>query len=240
MTARTPSQPPRTVLVTGASRGIGRAAATAFARQGAHLILVARTRGGLEEADDEVRKSGGTATLVQLDLTDGAKVDALGPSLFPRFPHLDVLIANAGILGPITPVSHIQDKDWAEVMSLNLTANWRLIRTLEPLLKRAPAGRAVFVTSGAAAHPRAYWGAYAATKAGLEALVKTWAAELANTPVRINLLNPGRVRTALRAKAYPGEDPDTVPAPEQVAHRFLELAAPEFTQTGQVLGVARD
>jgi NAD(P)-dependent dehydrogenase (short-subunit alcohol dehydrogenase family) len=230
---------PRTVLITGASRGIGRAAAQAFARQGDHLILVARTRGGLEEADDEVRNAGGTATLVPLDLKDAEKVDALGPSLFPRFPHVDVLVANAGILGPITPVGHIQDKDWAEVVAVNLTANWRLIRTLEPLLKRSAAGRAIFVTSGAASNPRAYWGPYAATKAGLEALVKTWAAELANSPVRINLLSPGRVRTAMRAKAYPGEDPKTVPAPADIAQRFLDLAALDLTETGQVFGVTR-
>ena len=234
----TPSPQPRTVLITGASRGIGRAVATAFAAQGAHLILVARTQGGLEEADDEVRRAGGTATLVPLDLADGDTVDKLGPSLFARFPHLDVLVSNAGILGPITPLSHVPDKDWAEVLTLNLTANWRLIRTLEPLLKRSAAGRAIFVTSGAAAHPRAYWGPYAASKAALEALVKTWAAELANTPVRVNLLNPGRVRTAMRAKAYPGEDPGTLPAPSDVAQRFVELAAAEFTRTGQVFGPA--
>jgi NAD(P)-dependent dehydrogenase (short-subunit alcohol dehydrogenase family) len=237
MTSSNPTPPPRTVLITGASRGIGRAVATAFAREGAHLILVARTRGGLEEADDEVRNAGGTATLVPLDLKDGDKVDALGPSLFPRFPHLDVLVANAGILGPISPLGHIQDKDWAEVIALNLTASWRMIRTLEPLLKRSVAGRAIFVTSGAASNPRAYWGPYAASKAGLEALVKSWAAELANTPVRVNLLSPGRVRTGMRAKAFPGEDPKTVPAPEDIAQRFLDLAAPSLTDTGQVFGV---
>ena len=175
MTASSQSATPRTVLITGASRGIGRAAAAAFARNGDHVILVARTRAGLEEADDEVGKAGGTATLVPLDLTDGDKVDALGPTLFPRFPHIDVLVANAGILGPITPVSHVQDKDWAEVLGVNLTANWRLIRTMEPLLKRSAAGRAIFVTSGAATNPRAYWGPYAASKAALEALVKSWA-----------------------------------------------------------------
>ena len=239
MTASSQAATPRTVLVTGASRGIGRAAASAFARQGAHLILLARTRGGLEEADDEVRKAGGTATLVPLDLTDGEKVDQLGPSLYPRFPHLDVLIANAGILGPITPVSHVHDKDWAEVMAVNLTANWRLIRTLEPLLKRSAAGRAIFVTSGAAANPRAYWGPYAASKAALEALVKSWALELANTPVRVNLFSPGRIRTGMRAKAYPGEDPMTLPLPADIAQRFLELAAPGLTETGQIFGVTR-
>lgn len=232
------SATPRNVLITGASRGIGRAAATAFARRGDHLILVARTRGGLEEADDEVRKAGGTATLVPLDLTAGDKVDALGPSLFPRFPHLDVLVANAGVLGPITPVSHIQDKEWNEVLAVNLTANWRLIRTLEPLLKRSTAGRAIFVTSGAASNPRAYWGPYAATKAGLEALVKTWAHELANTPVRINLFSPGRVRTGMRAKAYPGEDPKTLPAPEDIVQRFLDLSSPDLTETGRVFTAA--
>jgi NAD(P)-dependent dehydrogenase (short-subunit alcohol dehydrogenase family) len=239
MTASSQSASPRTVLITGASRGIGRAAAAAFARNGDHVILVARTRGGLEEADDEVGKAGGTATLVPLDLLDGDKVDALGPTLFPRFPHLDVLVANAGILGPITPVSHIQDKDWAEVLGVNLTANWRLIRTLEPLLKRSAAGRAIFVTSGAATNPRAYWGPYAASKAALEALVKSWAIELANTPVRVNLLSPGRVRTGMRAQAFPGEDPNTLPRPEDIAQRFLDLSAPGLTETGQVFGVTR-
>lgn len=239
MTSSSQAASPRTVLITGASRGIGRAAARAFAAQGDHVILVARTRAGLEEADDEVGKAGGTATLVPLDLMDGDKVDALGPTLFPRFPHIDVLVANAGILGPITPVSHIQDKDWAEVLNLNLTANWRLIRTMEPLLKRSSAGRAIFVTSGAASNPRAYWGPYAASKAALEALVKTWAMELANTPVRVNLFSPGRVRTGMRAKAYPGEDPKTVPSPEDVAQRFLDLSASGLTETGQVFGVTR-
>ncbi len=239
MTATRSAAAPRTVLITGASRGLGRAAARAFAAQGDHVILVARTRGGLEEADDEVRKAGGTATLVPLDLQDGDKVDALGPSLFARFPHLDVLVANAGILGPITPVSHVQDKDWTEVLSVNLTANWRLIRTLEPLLKRSVAGRAIFVTSKAASQPNAYWGPYAASKAALEALVKSWAAELANTPVRVNLLSPGGVRTGMRAKAFPGEDPKTLPSPEVVAQRFLDLAAPGLTETGRVFGATR-
>jgi NAD(P)-dependent dehydrogenase (short-subunit alcohol dehydrogenase family) len=239
MSDPSPDASPRTVLITGASRGIGRAAAHAFARHGDHLILVARTRAGLEEADDEVRKAGGTATLVPLDLKDGETVDALGPSLYQRFPHLDVFIANAGILGPISPVSHIQDKDWTEVLALNLTANWRLMRTLEPLLKRSAAGRAIFVTSGAATNPRAYWGPYAASKAGLEALVKTWAQELASTPVRVNLFSPGPVRTAMRSKAFPGEDPKTLPPPEDVAQRFLDLAAPGLTETGRMFGIMR-
>ena len=147
-----------------------------------------------------------------------------------------MLIANAGILGPITPIGHVQDKDWSEVLAINLTAHWRLMRTLEPLLKRSVAGRAVFVTSRAATDPRAYWGPYAASKGGLEALVKTWAGELANTPVRVNLLSPGRVRTAMRAKAFPGEDPAMLPAPEEIARRFLDLAAPDLTATGKVFG----
>lgn len=239
MTEPTATEPSRTVLITGASRGIGRAAAVAFAKRGDHVILVARTRGGLEETDDAVRAAGGKATLVPLDLKDGEKLDALGPSLFARFPHLDVLVANAGLLGPITPVSHVSDKDWHDVLAVNLTANWRLIRTLEPLLKRASAGRAIFVSSGAAVRPRAYWGPYAATKAGLEALVKSWAEELANTPVRVNLLNPGPVRTAMRATAFPGEDPATLKTPEEIADRFLDLAAADLTATGQVFAVTR-
>ncbi len=225
----------KTVLVTGASRGIGRAAAVAFAAEGAHLILIARTRGGLEEADDEVRAAGGVATLIEMNLADGARVDALGPSLFVRFPQLDVLVANAGILGTLTALPHVSDADWNSVLNINLTANWRLIRTLDPLLRRAEAGRAVFLSSNAARSCRAYWGPYAVSKAGLVALVKVYASELASTAVRANCLDPGATRTAMRAKAMPGEKPETLPPPDVLAPIILAMAAPSFTVNGTVV-----
>ena len=162
-------------------------------------------------------------------------IDALGPSLFPRFPHLDVLVANAGILGPITPVGHIQDKDWAEVLAVNLTANWRLMRTLEPLLRRSDSGRAVFVTSGAATRAQAYWAAYAASKAALDQMVRVWALELASSAVRVNLLSPGPTRTAMRAHAFPGEDPGTLKPPERVAALIVELVSPSCRRHGETV-----
>ena len=223
------------VLVTGASRGIGRATAIAFAREGAHLILIARTRGGLTEADDEVRAAGGTATLVEMDLTDATKLDALGPSLLPRFPHLDVLIANAAILGPMTPLTHVSAKEWTNVLDINLTVNWRLIRTLDPLLQRAPAARAVFVSSSAARSCRAYWGPYAVSKAGLEALVKVYANEVASTPMRVNLFDPGATRTAMRAAAMPGENPQSLPPPEAVAPIIVSMALPSYDANGAIV-----
>lgn len=225
----------RIALITGASRGIGRAVAVAFAREGAHVVLLARTQGALEEVDDEVREAGGTATLLQLDLRSGDKLDALGPTLFQRWGKLDILVGNAGILGPLSPLGHITADAWADVMAINLTANWRLIRTCDPLLRKSDAGRAVFVTSGAALGTHAYWGPYAVSKAGLEALVKTYAQEIERTPVRANLVNPGGVRTAMRAKAFPGEDPEKLPAPEDLAPLFVELATPECTLNGQII-----
>jgi len=225
----------KTVLITGASRGIGRAAAVAFAGQGAHLILVARTRGGLTEADDEVRAAGGTATLIEMDLTDAGKLDALGPSLLARFPQIDVLIANAAMLGPLTPITHVSAKDWASVIDLNLSVNWRLIRSLDPLLQRASAGRAVFVTSSAARSCRAYWGPYAVSKAGLEALVTVYAKEVASTPLRVNLLDPGATRTAMRAKAMPGENPQGLPPPEVIAPIIVSMAMPAYQANGELV-----
>ncbi len=200
----------RLALVTGASRGIGRAVALALAQDGAHVVVAARTIGALEELDDEIRKAGGKATLLQLDLSKGDKIDQLGPTLFQRWGKLDIFVGNAGVLGPLSPLHHVTEDAWNQVIDINLSANWRLIRTLDPLLKRSDAGRAVFVTSGAATGKYAYWGPYAVSKAGLEALVKTYAHELEDTSVRVNLVNPGPVRTAMRAKAFPGEDPNTL------------------------------
>ena len=225
----------KTILITGASRGIGRATALAFAQQGANLILLARTRGALEELDDEIKSAGGQAALVQMNLTDTAKLDLLGPSLIERFGHIDGLVANAGILGPLSPLTHISDKDWDLVLATNLSANWRLIRTLDPLLRRAEAGRAVFLTSGAAKSCRAYWGPYAVSKAALEAVVKVYAKELATTAARANLLDPGIVRTAMRAKAMPGEDPATLPDPSVLAPIIMSLCERSFVGNGELV-----
>lgn len=223
----------RTALITGASRGIGAAVARRFAAEGAHVVALARTAGALEELDDAVRAEGGTATLVPCDLTDFERIDALGPSLYPRFDALDVFVANAGALGEMTPLSHYDAAKWHNVFDVNVHANWRLIRTLEPLLRRSQAGRAILVTSGAAVHPRAFWGAYAVTKAALEAMAKVWAAELANTNVRVNMINPGATRTRMRAAAFPGEDPQSLKTPEDVTDAFLRLALPSCTVTGE-------
>ena len=225
----------RLALVTGASRGIGRAVALALAQAGAHVVIVARTIGALEELDDEIRKGGGKATLLQLDLSKGEKIDQLGPTLFQRWGKLDIFIGNAGILGPLSPLHHVTEDAWNSVIDINLSANWRLIRTLDPLLKRSEAGRAVFVTSAAATGKYAYWGPYAVSKAGLETLVKTYAHELADTPVRVNLVNPGPTRTAMRAKAFPGEDPNLLPAPEDLVPMFLELASPDCDLNGRLI-----
>ncbi|HTZ38142.1 MAG TPA: SDR family NAD(P)-dependent oxidoreductase [Stellaceae bacterium] len=222
-------------LVTGASRGIGAAVAERFAAEGAHLVLVARTVGGLEETDDRVRAAGGTATLVPLDLRDAVKIDELAAALYERYRRLDILVGNAAEFGTFSPLGHIDPALWQEVIDLNLTANWRLIRAMDPLLRAAPHGRAVFVTSGIARSPRAYWGPYAVSKAGLETLVKVYAAESAKTNVRANLLGPGVVRTRLRARVFPGEDPMTLPPPDSVAEAFVRLALPECTRNGEVV-----
>ncbi len=222
----------RIALVTGASRGIGRAVALALAKEGAHVVITARTSGALEELDDEIQALGGTATILPLDLKKLDKIDQIGPSLFQRWGKLDILVGNAGFLGPLTPISHAPDDVWLNVMTTNLAANWRLIRTLDPVLQRSDAGRAIFVTSGAAQKSTPYWGFYAASKAALETIVKTYAAEVATTPVRANLIDPGPTRTHMRAKAYPGEDGNTLPTPADVAELFVELALPSCTQTG--------
>jgi NAD(P)-dependent dehydrogenase (short-subunit alcohol dehydrogenase family) len=224
----------KAALVTGASRGIGRAIATALALQGAHVIAAARTKGALEELDDEMKALGAKVSLLRLDLQDGAQIDALGPTLYQRFGRLDIFVGNAGVLGPLTPLGHIAEKDWSETLAVNLTANWRLIRTLDPILRLSPAGRVLFLTSGAAQRCRAYWGPYSVSKAGLEALAKTYAHETQTTPVRVNLLDPGKVRTRMRAKAYPGEDEATLPPPHALAPLALSLLTEETAATGEV------
>lgn len=225
----------RLALVTGASRGLGAAVARRFAAEGAQLVLVARTVGGLEETDDAVRAAGSSATLVPLDLTDFDAIDRLGQSLHERFGRLDILVGNAGALGTLSPVGHITTRDWAATVNLNLTANWRLLRSFDRLLRASAAGRAIFVTDSLARAPKAYWGAYAATKAALETLVRVYADEVANTKIRVNLVDPGRLRTALRARAYPGEKPESLPAPESVTEAFVALAEPACTRHGELI-----
>ncbi len=224
----------RIALVTGASRGIGRATALALARAGAHVVAVARTVGGLEELDDEIRALGGTATLVPLDLKDAPGIVRLAAALTERYQRLDVMVGNAGILGPLSPLDHVEPKAWDEVLAVNVTANWHLIRAMGPLLRRASAGRVVFVTSGIVARPRAYWGPYTVSKAALEALARTYAAETVSTPVRVNLFNPGPTRTRMRATAMPGEDPGELKTPEPVAEKIVELCLPQFQDTGEL------
>lgn len=226
----------RIALVTGASRGIGAALALELARHGAHCVLIARTQGGLEETDDAIRAIGGQATLLPLDLVkDADKIDMIGPSLIERFGRLDILVHNAGALGSLTPVAHIQPRDWTSLVGVNMTAAWRLIRTCDPPLRAAPAGRAVFVTTGRARHPKPFWGPYGATKAGMEHLVQTWAQEVAHSALRVNLFDPGVVATKLRAQAMPGEDPATIPQPADVAPALAALCLPTETRHGETV-----
>lgn len=225
----------RLALVTGASRGIGRAVALALAEAGCHVIITARSLPGLESLDDEIQAAGGSATLLQLDLKKGDKIDQLGPTIYQRWQKLDILVGNAGILGPLSPLAHVTEDGWHQTIEVNLTANWRLIRSLDPLLQRSDAGRAVFVTSGAASGKYAYWGPYATAKAGLETMVKTWSHEIATTNARANLINPGATRTTMRAKAFPGEDPATLPAPGELVPLFMELVSPACQRNGEVI-----
>jgi NAD(P)-dependent dehydrogenase (short-subunit alcohol dehydrogenase family) len=218
----------RIILVTGASRGIGRASALALAKAGAHVIGTARTQGGLEELDDEIRTATGeNATLVPLDLFQGDGIDQLGAALFERFKRLDALVHAAATLGLLTPVSHMSPREWDKTVQLNLTASYRLIRSFEPLLRASDAGRAVFLTSSVAARPRAFWGPYAATKAGMEALVRAWGDEVEFTGVRAVLLDPGRMRTKMRAQAFPGEDPASLPDPAEIGPLVVDLCRPD-------------
>ncbi len=219
-------------LVTGASRGIGAAAAVELGRLGAQVVITARTQGGLEETDDAIRTAGGQASLLPLDLREADQIDAIGPTLYQRFGRLDVLVHNAGVLGKLTPASHIMNDDWADGVGVNLNAALRLIRTCEPLLRRSPAGRAVFVTDAVARRPVAYWGVLGATKAAMENLVLAWALELESTSVRVNLFDPGIVRTRMRSSAFPGENPATLRVPADVAPALVGLCLPGETRTG--------
>jgi len=224
----------RIALVTGASRGIGAAAALALARAGAHVVALARTVGGLEELDDSIRQAGGEATLVPLDLKDADGIARLAAAIEERYGRLDVLVGNAGVLGVLSPLGHIEPKTWDEAMAVNLAANWHLVRFMDPLLKRSDAGRAVFLTSTVVHKATAYWGAYAISKAALETLARIYAAETANTSVRVNLFNPGKTRTGMRAAAMPGEDPMTLPTPDEVVEALVPLCLPSCTETGRL------
>jgi NAD(P)-dependent dehydrogenase (short-subunit alcohol dehydrogenase family) len=225
----------RVALVTGASRGIGAAVAKLFAAHGAHVVALARTVGGLEELDDAIAATGGAATLVPQDLADLDAIDRLGAALHERFGKLDIMVANAGVLGVLSPIAHVEPKVWDETMLLNLTVNYRLIRGLDPLLRLSDAGRAIFVTSGVSRGPRAYWGPYGTSKAALDYMVGTWALEVEKTSIRVNLVNPGATRTGMRAAAMPGEDPTTLQTPEDIAPVFLELASPACARHGEYI-----
>jgi len=228
----------RIAVITGASRGIGCAVALRFAEEGAQTVLIARTVGGLEEADDLIRERGGLPpVLVPLDLREGDKIDELGGVLYQRYGKLDILVGNAGLLGSLSPVGHIEPKTWDDALAVNLTANYRLIRSFDPLLRQSEAGRAIFVTSGASVQPTAYWGLYGASKAGLDILVKCYAAEVARFGVKVNLISPGAVRTKMRAQAFPGEDPLTLPAPDEVTDAFVELAMADCEANGTTVSL---
>jgi NAD(P)-dependent dehydrogenase (short-subunit alcohol dehydrogenase family) len=225
----------RVALVTGATRGIGRATALLLAQAGAHIVAVGRTQGALEELDDAVRGAGSTATLVPLDMRDYPGLYRLATSLNERYQRLDVLVGNAGVVGQRSPLDHIDPQNWDEVMAVNVTANWHLIRAMNPLLKRSDAGRVVLITSGAATNPRAYSGAYSVSKAALNVLGQIYAAETSSTtPVRVNLFNPGPTRTRMRAWVMPGEDPMTLPTPEEVARKIVDLCLPGCMETGKL------
>lgn len=222
----------RIALVTGASRGIGYATAKALGAAGAHVIALARTVGGLEELDDEIAAAGGSATLVPLDITDYDGLDRMGASLYERWGKLDILVANAGVLGVITPITHLEPKEWQTLLDVNLTANWRLLRSMDPLLRQSEDARAVFLSSSVGSKARAYWGGYAITKAGLEMMARTYALETQKTNIKVAIVNPGGTRTAMRAKAMPGEDPATLPAPNEQAQKILSIIQDPSLKSG--------
>lgn len=224
----------KVILVTGASRGIGYASAIEAARRGAHVVAIARTVGGLEELDDEIQDLGSSTTLVPMDLRDGEAIDRLGAAIFERWGALDGLIANAGQLGVLSPLPHVKPEDFEKVMAINVTANYRLLRSTDLLLRQAVAGRAVFVSSSSAKSARPFWGLYAASKAALDAMVKSYSAEVSQTKVRVNVFYPGAVRTAMRAKAMPGEDPNTLPTPRDIAPKLVDMISPALTETGRI------
>lgn len=228
----------RLALVTGASRGIGAATARALARAGAHVVITARTTGGLEEVDDAIRADGGKATLAPMDLSDLDQIDVLGASVYQRFGRLDILMGNAGVLGGLSPLAHAEPKEWTRCMRVNVDANFRLIRSFDALLRASDAGRAVFLTSGILKAVTPYWGPYATAKAALERLVLTYAAEVKATPLKVNLASPGIVATKMRAQAFPGEDPATLARPEDVAPGIVDLCLPSCARHGDIVDLA--
>lgn len=230
----------RIALVTGASRGIGRSIALGFAKEGAHVIAMARTQGALEELDDEIKAAGGSATLVPADLKDFDGLDNLGRLIHERWGKLDIFVGNAGVLGDLTPLPHLEPKVYDELMAVNVTANYRLIRSLDLLLRQSDAGRVILVSSGAGERFRAFWGGYSMTKAAVNAMAKTYADEMANTSVRVNLVNPGATRTKMRATAAPGEDPQTLPHPDELVDMFVELASAECEKNGEIVTFKRN
>lgn len=227
----------RIALVTGASRGIGYFLAKRLAKAGAHVIAVARTQGGLEELDDDIKAGGGEATLVPLDLNDMAGIDRLGGAIHERWGKLDVLVANAAVLGVIAPIGHVEAKVFERTMQINVTATWRLIRSVDPLLKLSDSGRAILMSSSVPSTCKPFWAPYAASKAAVEALGRTWAHETLNSPLRVNMVDPGATRTAMRAQAIPGEDPESLPHPSEVAEKILPLASPDLKETGKLFEV---
>lgn len=229
----------RVALITGASRGLGRAVALAYARAGAHLLLVARTTGALEELDDEIQDLGGSATLIPMDLAQTASIDGLAAPILERWGKLDILVGNAGLLGRITPLTHTPPDLWQKVLDVNVTANWRLLRALDPLLRASDAGRVIFVTSGAGRSLKPYWGIYAVSKAALDAMATVYAREVDETKMRVNLVSPGPLRTGMRAAAMPGEDPMSLRPPEVLADLFVELASPACTRHGEWIDASR-
>jgi NAD(P)-dependent dehydrogenase (short-subunit alcohol dehydrogenase family) len=222
-------------LITGATRGIGAAVAKRFAAEGAHVVLIGRTQGALEELDDAIGEAGGEATLVPLDLRQFDAIDRMGFALHERFGKLDIVVGNAGVLPHLTPTGHLDPTVWQEIIDVNLTANWRLIRSLDPLLRRSDAGRALFTTCAAAREAGPFWNAYAASKAGLEALVRSYAAEIANTPIRVNLIDPGPVHTRLRNNAFPAENKSSLPRPEAMTDIFVAAASADCTRNGEII-----
>ncbi|MBN8535044.1 MAG: SDR family NAD(P)-dependent oxidoreductase [Rhizobiales bacterium] len=230
----------RTALITGASRGIGRETALAFAKAGAHVIALARTVGGLEELDDQIQSAGGSATLVPLDLTDFDGLDRLGLSIHERWGKLDILVGNGAMLGTVGPLNHIEPKIWEKVFAVNVTANYRLIRSMDPLLRASDAGRAIFISSAAGSNANAYWGCYGASKAALDLMCRDWAEEVRNiTNIKVMLVNPGRTRTRMRAEAAPGEDPMTLPTPDEITPHLVAMASPDWQETGKIFDFPR-
>ncbi len=230
----------RIALVTGASRGIGYFSALELARAGAHIVAVARTVGGLEELDDAIQAEGGSATLVPQDLTDMKSIDALGGAIHERWGKLDILVANAAMLGPLSPIGHFEARTFDKIMTLNVTSTWRVIRSVEPLLMKSDAGRAIILTASAGYQPKPFWGAYGASKAAVQAMAQSWALEVAKTTLRVNCFDPGPSRTAMRALAMPGEDPQDVPHPSETAKKLMRLADPNLQETGMLLDGAQD